>query len=241
MPRVHRNQTPENTSEETWRIFRIMAEFVEGFDVMSRLGPAVAVFGSARTRPTAPSYRLGVELGRKLAQAGFVVITGGGGGIMESAHRGAAHVGGTTVGLNIVLPHEQKPNPYIDIEVDFDYFFVRKVMFVKYSVAIVCLPGGFGTLDEFFESMTLLQTQKTPPSPVILMGKKYWQPLIRWVKNTVLDEYHAISPEDLDLFRITDDPDEAVDVIVKTYREAGTLYDHPIRGHRRRVPTRPKT
>ncbi len=230
----------ETSPEETWRIFRIMAEFVEGFDVMARVGPAVTVFGSARTKRGARTYKLGVDVGRRLAEAGFAVITGGGGGIMEAAHRGAAEAGGTTVGLNVVLPHEQRPNPYIEIEVDFDYFFVRKVMFVKYAVAMVCLPGGFGTLDEFFESMTLLQTQKTPPSPVVLMGKDYWRPLIKWIKTTVLDEYQAISPEDMNLFTLTDDPAEAVDIIVKKYRETGTLWNHPVRGHRRRSPIKAK-
>ncbi len=231
---------PDTTTEETWRIFRIMAEFVEGFDVLGRLGPAVTVFGSARLKPNSPAYKMGVELGRNLAKAGFAVITGGGGGIMEAAHRGASKVGGTTVGLNIVLPHEQKPNPYIDIELEFDYFFVRKVMFLKYSVALVCLPGGFGTLDEFFETMTLLQTQRTPPSPVILMGKDYWTPLLNWVRKTVLGKYQAIAPEDLNLFTLTDDADEAVEIIVQKYRDAGTLYNHPIRGHRRRAPKEPK-
>ena len=237
---VKLDHTPDTMPEETWRVFRIMAEFVEGFDVMRRLGPAVTVFGSARTKRDSPSYKTGVELGRKLAKAGFAVITGGGGGIMEAAHRGAAKVGGTTVGLNIVLPHEQKPNPYIDIEVEFDYFFVRKVMFLKYAVALVCLPGGFGTLDEFFETMTLLQTQRTPPSPVILMGKDYWQPLFNWVRKTVLGKYKAINPEDLNLFKITEDTDEAVEIIATKYRETGTLYDHPIRGHRRRAPKQAK-
>ncbi len=229
------------TLEETWRVFRIMAEFVEGFDVMGRLEKAVTVFGSARTSPESPMYRMGVDVGRKLAQAGFVVITGGGGGIMEAAHRGASEVDGTTVGLNIVLPHEQKPNPYIDIEVDFDYFFVRKVMFLKYSVALVCLPGGFGTLDEFFESLTLLQTQRTQPSPIILMGSDYWQPLIAWMRANLLEKFHTVSAEDLDLFKLTDDVDEVIDIILKKYREAGTLWDHPLRGHRRRVPKAPKT
>jgi len=240
MHMVNRKPNHETSPEETWRIFRIMAEFVEGFDVMGRIGPAVSVFGSARTKRGARTYRMGVDLGRRLAEAGFAVITGGGGGIMEAAHAGAAKVGGTAVGLNIVLPHEQKPNPYINIEVDFDYFFVRKVMFLKYAVAMVCLPGGFGTLDEFFESMTLLQTQKTQPSPVVLMGKDYWRPLFKWVKTTVLEKYQAISPQDMDLFTLTDDTAQAVDIIVQKYRETGTLWDHPVRGHRRRAPTKAK-
>jgi uncharacterized protein (TIGR00730 family) len=236
----NRNGMTVSTVDETWRVFRIMAEFIEGFDVMGRLGQAVTVFGSARTKASSPSYKMGVELGRKLAQAGFVVITGGGGGIMEAAHKGASKAGGETVGLNIVLPHEQVANPYIDIEVDFDYFFVRKVMFLKYSVALVCLPGGFGTLDEFFETLTLLQTQKTQPSPVILMGTDYWQGLLEWIRKAVLEDYKAISPEDLDLFKVTDDVDQVVDTIVRRYRESGTLWDHPLRGHRRRAPKTPK-
>jgi uncharacterized protein (TIGR00730 family) len=227
-------------SEETWRIFRIMAEFVEGFDVMDRLGDAVTVFGSARTKPDAPSYTQAVELGRKLAEAGFVVITGGGSGIMEAAHKGAFEVGGTTVGLNIVIPQEQKPNPYADIVVEFDYFFARKVMFLKYAVALVCFPGGFGTLDELLEALTLLQTQRTPPSPVILIGSDYWTPLVDWFKKTLLEEYHAVSPEDLHLFKLTDSVDEAVSIIMAKYREAGRLWEHPAGGHRRRPDRAPK-
>jgi uncharacterized protein (TIGR00730 family) len=221
-------------TEETWRIFRIMAEFVEGFDVMDRLGDAVTVFGSARTRPEAPSYKEAEELGRKLAAAGFVVVTGGGGGIMEAAHKGASEAGGTTVGLNIVIPQEQKPNPYADIVVEFDYFFARKVMFLKYAVALVCFPGGFGTLDEFFETLTLLQTQRTQPSPVILIGTDYWGPLVEWFKTTLLDKYATISPENLQLFKLTDNIDEAVTYIMTKYREAGKLWEHPAGGHRRR-------
>jgi len=224
--------------EEPWRVFRIMAEFVEGFDVMSRLGPAVTVYGSARTPPDKPAYQQAVELGRKLAAEDFTVITGGGPGIMEAANRGAAEAGGISVGLNIVIPQEQRPNPYINLELDFDYFFARKVMFVKYSVAIVCFPGGFGTLDELFENLTLIQTQKTSPSPVVLIGSDYWKPLVAWLQSKLLEEYEAISPEDLDLFMLTDEVDEAIAHIVRTCKEAGPLWEHPSRSPVRRRPDR---
>lgn len=221
--------------EEPWRIFRIMAEFVDGFDVMSQIGPAVTVFGSARTSPDRPAYQLAVELGRKLVEAGFAVITGGGPGIMEAANKGAFEAGGTSVGLNIVIPHEQKPNPYINVGLSFDYFFARKVMFARYAVAIVCFPGGFGTLDELFEVLTLIQTQRTPPSPVILIDTAYWTPMAEWVRTTLLEEYATIGPDDYRLFMITDDVDQAVDRIVKTYKVAGTFWQHPVR---QRIPTR---
>ena len=223
------NRHPSSASEETWRVFRIMAEFVEGFDVMSQLGAAVTVYGSARTKPDAPAYQQAVALGRRLAEERFAVVTGGGPGIMEAANKGAFEAGGTSVGLNIVIPQEQRPNPYLNVAVDFDYFFARKVMFVKYAVALVCFPGGFGTLDELLETLTLLQTHKTTPSPVVLIGRRFWQPFVQWVRSTLLEEYATISPADLDLFMLTDDLDEAVNHIV-THREGyGTLWDHPRR------------
>jgi len=219
----------ETASEETWRIFRIMAEFVEGFDVMSRLGPAVTVYGSARTKSDQPEYQQAVDLGRKLVEKDFTVITGGGPGIMEAANKGAFEAGGTSIGLNIVIPQEQKPNPYLTARIDFDYFFARKVMFVKYAVALICFPGGFGTLDEVLETLTLIQTHKTKPSPVILIGTEFWQPLVQWMRTTLLEKHGTISPEDINLFKITDDLDEAVNHIHATYKECGTLWEHPSR------------
>jgi len=205
-------------AEETWRIFRIIAEFVEGFDIMSQVGPAVSVFGSARTQPADPYYQQAVELSRRLVQSGFAVITGGGPGIMEAANRGAAEAGGKSVGLNISLPQEQAPNPYQNVSVDFHYFFARKVMFVKYAVAFVCFPGGFGTMDEFFESMTLIQTGKAPPMKVVLIGARFWNPLRDWLRDVMLAQHAAISPPDLELFDVTDDVQHAV-ALVKAHFE----------------------
>ena len=215
--------------EEAWRLFRIMAEFVDGFDIMSRVSAAVTVFGSARTQPASPYYQQAVELGARLAREGFTVVTGGGPGIMEAANKGAAEAGGTSVGLNIVLPQEQKPNRYQNVRLDFDYFFARKVMFVRYAVALVCFPGGFGTLDELFETLTLIQTHRTKQSSVILIGKAYWAPLISWIRHTLLEEHVAISPEDIDLFYLTDDIEEAVARIVKNYHEEGVIWEPPKR------------
>ena len=216
-------------SQETWRVFRIMAEFVEGFDLMSQLGPAVSVFGSARTTPGRADYQQAVEVGAKLVRAGFAVITGGGPGTMEAASKGAHEAGGVSVGLNIVIPQEQDPNPYLTLEVNFDYFFARKVMFVKYASGLICFPGGFGTMDELFETLTLLQTQKTKPSPVALVGTKFWTPLIDWFRTTMLEQYAAISPEDLDLFLLTDDLDAAVEHMEEHYQEAGVVWQQPER------------
>ena len=202
--------TYRTAAEETWRIFRIIAEFVEGIETMSQIGPAVSVFGSSRTPADDPTYGQAAELAGKLVQRGFAIITGGGPGIMEAANKGALEAGGTSVGLNIALPEEQVPNRYQNVSLDFHYFFARKVMFVKYAVAFVCFPGGFGTMDEFFESMTLIQTGKTPPMKVVLMGRDFWNPLAAWLRQTMLERYRAISPQDLDLFTVTDDVDEAV-------------------------------
>lgn len=214
-------------TDEPWRIFRIMAEFVDGFDILSQIGPGVTVYGSARTPPDAAPYQQAVRLGRLLAEKGFAIITGGGPGIMEAANRGAFEVGGTSVGLNIVIPQEQKPNPYVNVGINFDYFFARKVMFVKYAVALVCFPGGFGTMDEFFETLTLIQTHKTAPSPVVLIGKSFWNPLVRWIETALLEEHHTISQSDLDLFRLVDEVDEAVEYIVANCPECGPLWSHP--------------
>ena len=195
----------QHTAEDPWRLFRIMAEFVDGFDTLSRVAPAVSIFGSARTPPTDLYYRLAEQLARELVGKGFAVITGGGPGIMEAANKGAKESGGISVGLNIFLPSEQVTNPYQTISLDFRYFFCRKVMFVKYAEAFVCFPGGYGTLDEFFESMTLIQTGKAERFPVILIGSEYWKPLIDWVGQRLGGERGFISPGDEELCEITDD------------------------------------
>jgi uncharacterized protein (TIGR00730 family) len=213
------NVPATSQSNETWRMFRIMAEFVEGFDDMSRVGKAVSVFGSARTPPGDPYYEQSVKLGRRLVEAGYAVITGGGPGIMEAANKGAFEAGGASIGLNIALPREQDPNPYQTLELDFHYFFCRKVMFVKYATAFVCFPGGFGTMDEFFESMTLIQTEKIERFPVILVGGEFWNPLVDWMRANQLGDTPYISPRDVDLFFITDDLDEVVQAIERGGRK----------------------
>jgi len=203
----------EATAEETWRMFRIMAEFVEATEVMSKIGPAVSIFGGSRVKRSAPTYRQARRIAGLLAQAGLGVITGGGPGVMEAASRGAFEKHGTSVGLNIYLPTEQVANPYQTVSLDFRYFFCRKVMFVRFSVGFVVFPGGFGTLDEFFEAMTLIQTQKTDRFPVILMDTDYWNPLVRWLADTCRKEYATISAADLELFHTTDDEKEAVAIL----------------------------
>jgi len=199
---------------ETWRIFRILSEFVEGFEELSDIGPAVSIFGSARTSPRNKYYKQTVELSKLLSENGYTIITGGGPGIMEAANRGAADNGGTSVGLNIELPMEQKPNKYQNVELNFRYFFARKVMFVKYAMGYVCMPGGFGTLDEFFEALTLIQTHKIYPFPLILFGGEYWAPLRDFMENSMLKN-NAITEEDLELIQVTDDQDEVLDIINK--------------------------
>ena len=199
----------ELTVNESWRIFRIMAEFIDGFEILSKIPPAVSIFGSARTHPDDSDYKKAEETAAKLVREGYAVVTGGGPGIMEAANKGASEAGGASVGLNINLPAEQKPNKYIGTYLDFRYFFVRKVMFVKYSVAFVIFPGGFGTLDEFFESIGLIQTYKIKPFPVILVGREYWKGLKDWMDKALLAG-EKISPEDINLFRIIDEPDEIV-------------------------------
>jgi len=213
----------EMLSQETWRMFRIMSEFVDGFEVMSRVGPAVAIFGSARTPETEPYYQSACEAAKKLVEKEFAVITGGGPGIMEAGNRGAKEAGGVSVGLNIQLPFEQQPNPYQTHELMFRYFFVRKVMFVKYAMGFIVYPGGYGTMDELFESMTLIQTQKILPFPVVCVGKDFWGGLVDWMKDKMQEQYKTIGPKDLDLFIVTDDLDEAVDHIVKNFKKENWL------------------
>jgi len=197
---------------DTWRALRILAEFVEGFDAMASVGPAVTVFGSARIAPGTDQYETARAIGRRLAEAGYAVITGGGPGIMEAANRGCREGGGLSVGCNIELPHEQGPNPYVDLGIDFRYFFARKVMFVKYADAFVILPGGFGTLDELFEALTLIQTGKVRHFPVILVGVEYWSGLLDWIRGTLVAD-GTVAIKDLELLQVTDDPDEVVRLI----------------------------
>ncbi len=210
------------TDTDPWRILRIQGEFVEGFDTLSELGPAIAIFGSARTQKDTRFYNEAVQVAHKLSDAGFAVITGGGPGIMEAANCGAKMGKGVSVGCNIELPYEQKPNPYQDISLSFRYFFVRKTIFVKYSIGYVIFPGGFGTLDELFEALTLAQTRKIDHFPIVLHGKEYWQALLSWMKTYELDTGY-ISPEDTDLFRITDTPDETTEFIVSECKEHGYI------------------
>jgi uncharacterized protein (TIGR00730 family) len=199
---------------ESWRVFRIMAEFVEGIETLSDVNNAVTIFGSARVKPDDIYYQKTENLTRLLVQNGFSVITGGGGGIMEAANKGAGEAGGKSVGMNIQLPFEQKPNSYANINIHYKYFFIRKVMFVKYAVAYVILPGGFGTMDELFEALTLIQTKKIKSFPLILMGSNYWNGLLDWLKKTMLAE-GKISPADLDLIQVVDEPEEVVKLIKK--------------------------
>ncbi len=204
------------TREDPWRVFRIMSEFVEGFEVLSKIDKAVSIFGSARTKPGSLHYKLGEEVAYYVAKAGYAVITGSGSGLMEAANKGARRAGGHSIGLNIHIPSEQKPNKYVDTLLDFRYFFVRKVMFVKYAKAFIILPGGYGTLDEFFEAITLIQTQRIPKFPVVLFNSKYWQGLLGWLKKVLL-KHGSISREDLGIFTLVDKPSEAAQVIKKFY------------------------
>jgi hypothetical protein len=199
---------------EPWRLFKIMGEFVEGVDELHGIGPAVSFFGSARIKPADAIYKKAEKLARLFVKNNFSVITGGGGGVMEAANKGAAEAGGISVGLNIILPHEQTPNPFANIKIDFKYFFIRKVMFVKYAAAYIILPGGFGTLDELFEAVTLVQTHRIKPFPLILVGSDYWAGLIDWIKEKLLAE-KRISPEDLEILQVMDEPEE----IVKSVRK----------------------
>jgi len=200
------------TREDAWRIFRIMAEFVDGFDTLSRTKPAVSIFGSARTKPGDPVYEQTVTVARELAKAGYNIITGGGPGVMEAANKGALEGGALSIGLNIELPFEQEPNEFSDVKLSFRYFFVRKVMFVKYAMAYIVMPGGFGTLDEVFEAITLIQTRRLKPFPVLLMGSDYWKGLLEWINAQLLAQ-GRVSPEDMDIFRLVDEAKEVVAII----------------------------
>jgi uncharacterized protein (TIGR00730 family) len=200
--------------QDSWRMFRIMAEFVDGFEALAKYHPAVTIFGSTRIRPGDEVYQKAEQIGKLLAENGFAVITGGGPGVMEAANKGAASAGGNSIGLNIELPLEQKPNPYANITLHFRYFFVRKVMFVKYAVAYIILPGGFGTMDELLESIMLIQTKKIKPFPVILVGSNYWKGFLDWIKEVVLKE-GKISPSDLEILQLIDKPEEIVKAIKK--------------------------
>ena len=215
----HHKGWNEIKTNDSWALFKIMGEFVNGFEKMSSIGPCVSIFGSARTKPGDKYYELAVSVAKSIAEAGYGIITGGGPGIMEAGNRGAHLAGGTSVGLNIDLPFEQHDNPYIDGDksLDFDYFFVRKVMFVKYSQGFVVLPGGFGTLDELFEAITLIQTNKIEKFPIILVGSEFWNGLMDWIKDSML-RMGNISPHDLDLIQIVDTENEVVDIIDSFYK-----------------------
>jgi uncharacterized protein (TIGR00730 family) len=209
---LERRPTPAFLDTDPWRALRILSEFVEGFDAMAKVGPAVTMFGSARTTPDTPVYKLARTIAKRLAEAGYAIITGGGPGTMEAANRGCREGGGLSVGCNIELPHEQGLNAYVDLGIEFRYFFARKTMFVKYADAFVILPGGFGTLDELFEALTLIQTRKVRNFPVVLVGTEYWAGLLGWIKDTLLAK-GAIDEPDLALLQLTDDPDEVVRII----------------------------
>ncbi len=214
-------ERPAFLETDTWRALRILSEFVEGFEALAEVGPAVAVFGSARVDERDSAYAMARRIGGELADAGFAVITGGGPGVMEAANRGAHEAGGLSIGCNIELPHEQHLNPYVDVSIEFHYFFARKTMFVKYSDAFVILPGGFGTLDELFESLTLIQTGKIKHFPVVLIGHAYWDGLLAWMRDVQLPA-GAIAPADLELLQVTDDPEEAVSMIA-AYAQANGI------------------
>jgi len=211
--------TIDKPVKDLWRIFRVMAEFVEGFDELASIGPAVSFFGSARAKPGEQYYRLAERTASEIVKAGFAVITGGGGGIMEAANKGAAKAGGKSIGLNIEIPMEQIPNKYQNLSLHFRYFFCRKVMFLKYAHGFIVFPGGFGTMDEFTESLVLIQTLKQVSFPVILMGSEYWAGLIDWMRGTMLGKYNHISPEDMNVFTVVDEPKAAAKIIVD-FKEA---------------------
>lgn len=218
----HHKSWNEIKTNDSWAIFKIMGEFVNGYEKLSRIGPCVSIFGSARTKPNDKYYLLAEEIAQKIVEHGYGVITGGGPGIMEAGNKGAHIGGGTSVGLNIELPLEQHDNPYIDSDksLDFDYFFVRKVMFVKYSQGFVVMPGGFGTLDELFEAMTLIQTKKIEKFPIILVGKEFWEGLLDWVKATLLKKFNNISEKDMDLFHLVDSSEDVLQILDNFYKES---------------------
>ncbi|WP_372756525.1 TIGR00730 family Rossman fold protein [Mariniflexile sp.] len=215
----HSKAWNEIKTNDSWAIFKIMGEFVSGYEKLSKIGPCVSIFGSARTKPDHPYYILAEKIAKRIVEAGYGVITGGGPGIMEAGNKGAHLGGGTSVGLNIELPFEQHDNPYIDSDksLDFDYFFVRKVMFVKYSQGFIVMPGGFGTLDELFEAITLIQTHKIEKFPIILVGSSFWSGLIDWIKATLLDGFGNISAQDMDLIHLVDTEDEVVEILEAFY------------------------
>ena len=221
MRKQHHKGWNEIKTNDSWAIFKIMGEFVNGFAKMSRIGPCVSIFGSARTKPEDPYYKLAESIAKRIVEEGYGVITGGGPGIMEAGNKGAHLGGGTSVGLNIELPFEQHDNPYIDADknLDFDYFFVRKVMFVKYSQGFVVMPGGFGTLDELFEAMTLIQTHKIERFPIIMVGTEFWEGVLDWIKNVLLKKFNNISEQDLDLFHLVDSEDEVIDILDNFYKK----------------------
>ena len=206
-------------SHDSWSVFKIMGELVEGYEKLSQLGPCVSIFGSARTKPDNKFYKETVEISESIVKLGLGVITGGGPGIMDAANKGAQKAGGVSVGLNIDLPHEQMPNPFIDSDkvIDFDYFFVRKVMFVRYAQAFVVMPGGFGTLDEFFEAITLIQTNKIERFPVILYGSEFWSGCIEWIKNIVCKKFNNVSEDEMFLFEVVDSKNEIIEILKKFY------------------------
>ena len=218
----HKKSWSQFQAKSSWTMFRIMSEFVDGFETLEKFGPCVSIFGSARTKPSSPYYQLAEKVANRFSNEGYGIITGGGPGIMEAGNKGAQEANGSSVGLNIDLPFEQTANPYIDQDklITFNYFFVRKVMFVKYAQGFILLPGGFGTLDELFEVLTLIQTEKITPVPVVLMGSSFWNGLIDWIKNELLATEATISPEDLDLIHITDEIDTAVTIINNHYLKA---------------------
>jgi hypothetical protein len=218
----HHKSWNEIKTNDSWAIFKIMGEFVNGYEKLSRIGPCVSIFGSARTKPNDKYYKLAEEIAEKIVEHGYGVITGGGPGIMEAGNKGAHIGGGTSVGLNIELPFEQHDNPYIDSDknLDFDYFFVRKVMFVKYSQGFVVMPGGFGTLDEMFEAVTLIQTNKIEKFPIILVGTDFWEGLLDWIKKVLLDKFNNISPKDMDLIHVVDTAEEVLHILDNFYQES---------------------
>ena len=215
--------TIDKPVKDLWRIFRVMAEFVEGFDELASIGPAVSFFGSSRAKPQDKYYQLAERTASVITKAGFAVITGGGGGIMEAANKGAAAAGGTSIGLNIELPMEQIPNEYQNLSLHFKYFFCRKVMFLKYAHGFIVFPGGYGTMDEFYESLVLIQTLKQASFPVILMGSDYWSGLVDWMKETMLGKHNYISPEDMDVFTVVDEPEAATKIIVDFKKAKGRV------------------
>lgn len=218
---LHPKGWNEIKTNDSWAIFKIMGEFVNGYEKLSRIGPCISIFGSARTKPDHKYYQLAQSIAQRIVEAGYGIITGGGPGIMEAGNKGAHLAGGTSVGLNIELPFEQHDNPYIDSDksLDFDYFFVRKVMFVKYSQGFVVMPGGFGTLDELFEAITLIQTNKIEKFPIILVGTDFWSGIMAWVKETLLEKFSNISATDLDLIHLVDTEDEVIEILNSFYEE----------------------